>query len=263
MNDLVAETLHTPLFDRAEAVRWRMGDIPWSKIDPERAPQPLRDLVRQIAYSELTTFSATRRFMTELADDVDLTQWIAVWFYEESKHPHALLRWLHHLGVGVDEQFILKGRATAPFMKSRMGTLVTNIISEMVASSSYWRLHQSSPEPVLALIARNLAADEARHAASFYMYAERHLARSKDPDSDRRDALKVLYMWFQGNELVSHPVNEFFTRNQDRAIGFDLRLPRDRITRLIGTLVGVPLDASTDLLAQIRALGAGAGATTP
>jgi hypothetical protein len=62
--------------------------------------------------------------------------------------------------VAVDERFVLRGRATAPFMKSRMGTLVTNIVSEMVASSGYVRLHQRSPEPVLALIARNLAADE-------------------------------------------------------------------------------------------------------
>lgn len=254
MNDLVGESALIPLFDQAEAVRWRMSDIPWAKIDASAAPDELRTLIREVAFSELTTFTATKRFMADCADDVDLTQWIAVWFYEESKHAQVLLRWLHALGIGVDDAFMTKGRATAPFMKSRMGTLVTNIISEMVASASYQRLHVKSPEPVLAQIGRRLCADEARHAASFFTYAQRQLARAKpaERDGERRDALKVLYLWFQGNSLVSHPVNEFFARIDT---GFDLHALRDRIYRLIGALVGLPIDGDSDLLVHIRALG--------
>jgi len=264
MDDLVADMLHTPLFDQAEGVRWRMSDIPWERIDRAAASEPLRSLVKEIAFAELTTFSATRRFMTELADDVDFTQWISVWFYEESKHPHALLRWLHHLGVGVDDKFIIRGRATSPFMKSRMATFVTNIISEMVASAAYTRLYRESPEPVLARIGRNLAGDEARHAASFYVYAQRHLERSPDRDADRRDALKVLYLWFHSNDLVSHPVNELNGRNETRAAlpGLDLAGSRDRISRVIGALIGVELDQETDLVTQLGRLG-GARAQAP
>jgi hypothetical protein len=262
MDDLIADMLHTPLFDQAERVRWRMSEIPWDRIDRAAASEPLRALVKEIAFAELTTFSATRRFMTDLADDVDFTQWISVWFYEETKHPQALLRWLHHLGVGVDDKFIMRGRATSPFMKSRMGTLVTNIISEMVASAAYTRLYRESPEPVLALIGRNLAGDEARHAASFYVYAQRHLERSTDRDADRRDALKVLYMWFHSNELVSHPVNELNGRNEQRTglPGLDLAASRDRISRVIGSLIDVELDQGADLVTQLRQLGARAQA---
>ena len=256
--DLIGDALYTPLFDQAEASRWRMADIRWADIDRSAVTSELCELVRAIAFSEATTFSATRRFMTDLADDVDLTQWIAVWFYEESKHPSALLRWLHHLGIGVDAQFVLKGRATAPFMRSRMGTFVTNIISEMVASAGYMQLHEHSPEPVLALIGRNLAGDEARHCASFYAYARRHLERSRDPDSDRRDALKVLYMWFRENELISHPVNEFFNRH---ALPFDPSSLRDRASRLIGTLIGMDLTGASDLGTHLRSLGASHEAT--
>jgi hypothetical protein len=252
MNDLVGEAALIPLFDQAEAVRWRMSDIPWSKVDAAAAPDELRALIREVAFSELTTYTATRRFMADCADDVDLTQWIAVWFYEESKHAQVLLRWLHVLGIGVDDAFMTKGRATAPFMRSRMGTLVTNVISELVASASYRRLWERSPEPVLAQIGRRLCADEARHAASFFVYAQRHLARAADRDAERRDALKVLYLWFSGNELVSHPVNEFFARID---VGFDLAALRDRITRSIGALVELPIDGGSDLLAHIRALG--------
>jgi ferritin len=251
------------LADDAERIRWRMEDVPWDRIDRERAVPGLRALVKEIAFAELTTTTATRRFLTELGDDADFTQWVAVWFYEETKHPQVLLRWLHKVGVTVDDAFLLKGRATAPFMKSRMGTLVTNIISEMVASAAYAGLAATAPEPVLAGIAKNLAADEARHAASFYAYAQRQLERSADRDNDRRDAIKVLYLWFSDNDRVSHPVNEFYSRNEGRAdvadtmrgLAFDRTAPRARVIELIGTLVGVPLDETSDLLAHVRDLG--------
>jgi hypothetical protein len=244
--------LYTPLFDQAEVVRWRMADIPWSSIDHSAVTPALSRLVRDVAFSEQTTFGATRRFLTDLADDVDLTQWIAVWFYEETKHPAVLLRWLHHLGIPVDDRFVQKGRATAPFMRSRMGTFVTNIISEMVASTGYVALRDRTHEPVLAQIAAHLAADEARHCASFYMYARRHLERSREPDRDRRDVLKVLFMWFQSNELVSHPVSEFFQRHD---VPFEIASVRDRVSRLIGLLIGLSLTSESDLVAQLRSLG--------
>jgi hypothetical protein len=253
VNDLIGEMLHTPLFDQAEAVRWRMADIPWDAIDRAAVTPELCHLVRDVAFSEQTTFAATRRFLTDLADDVDLTQWIAVWFYEETKHPNVLLRWLRHLGVVVDDRFVQKGRATAPFMRSRMGTFVTNIISEMVASAGYVALRDRSPEPVLGQIAGRLAADEARHCASFYRYARRHLERSPDPDRERRDALKILFMWFHSNELVGHPVSEFFQRHH---VPFDITTVRDRVSRLIGLLIGLELTGSSDLGQQLSRLGA-------
>ena len=37
-----------------------------------------------------------------MADDVDFTEWVSIWFYEETKHPDALLRWLGSFGVTVD-----------------------------------------------------------------------------------------------------------------------------------------------------------------
>ena len=52
--------------------------------------------------------------------------------------------------------------------------------------------------------------------------------------------------------LVAHPVNEFFTRN---AIDFDVRAPRDRITRLVGSLVGVTIDETSNLLDTLRQIG--------
>jgi hypothetical protein len=184
---------------------------------------------------------------------------MSVWFYEETKHPYVLMRWLSCLGESCDSQFVLRGRVTAPFMKSRFGTLVTNIISELVASTSYLKLHRNSAEPVLAHIAKNLAADEARHASSFYAYARRMLERSSDPNALRLDGLKVLYMWFAENDRVTHPVNEFHERaaqkhsTGDTASEMQISVEpvQDRAFRMISTLLGVSIESAADIRGHI------------
>lgn len=257
MTDVVRDHLCFALSDQAERARWRMEDIAWDRIDPAKAPEALRALVKEVAFAELTTTSATRRFLDDMADDTDFTQWISVWFFEETRHPQVLVRWLHQLGVTVDQQFMRRGRATAPFMKSRIGMLVTNVISELVASASYANLVTRSEEPVLNAIAMHLAADEARHAASFYAYARRHLEQSRERDADRRDALKVLYLWFQNHAEVRHPVSEFFARTGEAraALTLDPGDVRERAFAVIGSLVELPLTGDSDLLAHVRAIG--------
>jgi Fatty acid desaturase len=261
--------LHSRLFDEAERVRWRMIDVPWGDIDKAKVSPGLIALVREATYAELTTFSATRRFLQEFADDADLSQWMSVWFYEETKHPQVLMRWLSHFGESCDERFVSRGRVTAPFMKSRFGTLVTNVISELVASNSYLSLHRHSSEPVLAQIAKNLAADEARHASSFYAFARKMLQRTPAPDALRLDGLKVLYMWFVENDRVAHPVNEFHGRAAQQPATQDtlseMRMSIEpvnrRAFRMIGTLLGLSIESADDIRAHMATLLAADGVT--
>jgi hypothetical protein len=253
MTDLVRDALCFELAREAENARWRVNDIPWAEIDRARVTPGWIALVRAVAFSELTTTSATQRFLSEFGRDVDLTQWISVWFYEETRHPQVLMRWLAELGSSCDEDFVLRGRATAPFMRSQVGTLVTNVISEIVASAAYAAMGSHCPEPVLARIARNLAGDEARHAASFYRYAERHLEASTDRAADRRDALKVLHLWVGDGEM-RHPVHEFYERNRDtfNELAIEPTFPVERIVRTIGVLVDLPLESAADVRDALR-----------
>ncbi len=256
----IPEPLFPRLAEKAERVRWKMEDLSWGKLDAAKADPELLAMVKDIAFSELTTYTASQRFLKDFWDDADFTQWISVWFYEETRHPQVLLKWLGRLGVEVDGKFLLKGRGTAAFMKSRMGTLVTNVISEMVASSNYFNLGAHSPEPVLAEIAMHISNDEARHASSFYSYAKRMLENSAQPEVDRRDALKVLYMWFQENDRVKHPVNEFHGRRQSGPeaglllgkIQQDYAEVKRRACRRIGNLVGLPIANPEDILRHLR-----------
>jgi len=243
-----ADAAFPRLFDEAERVRWRMEHVPWETLRRDLVTPELVQLVRDIVVSEATTFSATQRFLDDFADDVDFTSWLAVWFYEETKHPQVLMRWLEQLGERCDDATLRRARVTAPFMKSRMGTLVTNIISEMVASSRYIHLSRHSPEPVLAELGKRLAADEARHAASFFTFARKRLASQGDDTAavERRDALKMLYLWANETARVQHPVSLF------RGGEAGLAAVRSRVIHMIGLLVGAPLRTADDIVLHLK-----------
>lgn len=252
--ELTSGELFPQVADVAERVRWKFSDLPWASFEPQKATPNLRAVVREMAYSEQTTFSATQRFMDAFGSDTDFSQWVSVWFYEETRHPMVLLKWLALAGETPGQDFVTKGRESTPFMKSLTGTLVTNVISEVVGADAYRFMHHGAPEPLIAAISLKLCADEARHAASFFTYARRCIAASENPDRERLDALKVLHFWFNISQNVSHPVNEAMTRLQALLPGIGAPPfvpPRDRVARVVGWLTGLPIDKPADVPVQL------------
>lgn len=248
--------LYPDLTDVAEAVRWKLSDLPWKAFQKAQATPGLMGVVREMAYSEQTTFSATQKFMEAFGDDPDFSQWVSVWFYEETRHPLVLLEWLKLAGEGHGDDFVAKGRESQPFMPSRVGTLVMNVLSEMVAAEAYRGASEGVPERLLASIALRLCADEARHAASFFTWARRALERSAQPEKDRLDVLKVLHFWFNLKKNVGHPVNEAMERLKvvlPAAGAPPFVPPNDRIARVIGCLPGLALDSPADVPVQMMA----------
>jgi ferredoxin len=248
--------LFPTLLEVAEGVRWRVAELPRDRFKLELAPPELRELVRQMAFSEQATFSATQKFLQGFGDRGDFSEWVAVWFYEETRHPMVLLEWLALAGEPQGDGFVRDGRVSTPFMKSRIGTLVTNVISEVFAAASYLAVPYTAPEPLLKAIGRRICADEARHAASFYAYARQAIALAKDPMRERLDALKVVHFWLNENQAVSHPVNEMLMRVTEKGIGGELQLPklespRLRVLRAVGRLIGLPLDGPEQVSAQL------------
>jgi hypothetical protein len=99
MNDLSNDLGYYRLLESSEKARWIFRDQLWDEIDESKVTPELIEDVKIVAYAELTTFSATQSFMKLLHNDVDFLQWLSVWFYEETKHPLALIRWLGKVGV--------------------------------------------------------------------------------------------------------------------------------------------------------------------
>jgi hypothetical protein len=280
--DIIGGLLHYNLFAEAERVRWQMEDIPWSSIDRSKVTSSSLTVIRQIALAELTTYAATRRFLQEFSDDIDFTQWMSVWFYEETKHPYALIRWLHECGATFSVDEMVRGRITAPFMKNRFGMLVTNVISEVHASAGYTVLFRSAREPVLKQIAKNIAGDEARHATGFFSYARRAFERSTKPDEDKLEAMKVLHMWLSHNTAVQHPVNtvglrtsngheildEWSNVTSDQTILEQHSVLQQDITRkramgLVGNLTGIEVKSPEEVVERIRELTPAARKSAP
>lgn len=246
--------LYPQLAEIAEGVRWKQSDLPWDKFDARKATPGLKAIVREMAFSEQTTFSATQRFMEAFGTDADFSQWVSVWFFEETRHPMSLLRWLELAGDTVDAAFVAEGRQSTPFMKSLVGTLAINIISEMTAAEAYWQMAKGKPEPLVANIAQRIAGDEARHGASFFTYARRAIAASKEPERDKLEVLKVLHFWLSASKNVSHPVNQAMQKVQALlpAIGAPLfGPPQERIAQIAGLLTGLPINTPADLGPQL------------
>jgi ferredoxin len=247
------EPLARTLIEIAEGVRWKLSDLPRDRFDIKETSPTLRALVKEMAFSEQATFSATQRFMQSFGDRGDFSEWISSWFYEETRHPMVLMDWLQLAGEPQSDGFVRDGRVSTPFMKSRTGTLVTNVISEVFAAASYLGMPLTSREPLLRGIGRRICADEARHAASFYAYARQAIATAKDPARERLDALKVVHFWLNENAAVSHPVNEMLqkvTGNIDLPRP-ELESPKERVLRALGRLIGVELNGPDAVQVQL------------
>ena len=261
-NDDLSNFLCGRLAEHAERVRWRSADIPWAAIERDKVTPRILRVTREMAYAEQTTFTATSQFVKEFSTDYDFSQWISVWFFEETRHPQVLMRWLSEFGERFASDFVREGRVATPFMKSRTGTLVSNIISEMFASAGYMTISRQSREPVLALIARNIAADEARHASSFFAYARQSIDCSANPDAERLAAAQVLYFWLNDSTSVSHPVNQSAARCAVRtdlaesaeAGVTDMNAVRVRAVGMIENLIGCKIEGAEHLRGVMRTL---------
>src|SRR4051794_40535054 len=94
IKDVSGELSYYRLLEASEQGRWIFADLPWDSFDETKVTPDLLHNAKAAAFGELTTFSATEAFMKLFHDDIDFTQWLAVWFYEETKHPLALIKWL-------------------------------------------------------------------------------------------------------------------------------------------------------------------------
>ncbi len=251
---------YAELSTTAEAARRTNGELAWDGLQPGHATPELRAVVREMAFSESATYSATQRFLEAFFDDLELSKWISVWFYEETRHPHVLVEWLRRVGEPVTSAFEVEGRVSTPFMRSAVGTLVSNVISEVTAAQAYRGLAARSPEPVLAGIARKIAGDEARHAATFFRFARARL-RAEPPEARRREearALEVLQAWLGGAQPTTHPVAQMLERldeaANDASLGLDFTSVQTRVVRVVGLLVGLPLARRDDVGPALRSL---------
>ncbi len=256
VGNIYTDLSYYSLFDVAEKARWYMKDIAWDKIDKSLINDGLIETVKRITFGELTTYSATRSFMAMFEDDIDFTQWLAVWLYEETKHPHALTKWLALNGVKLPGDFLMKGRTITPMTDSKVEMLTFNVISEIVAGNMYLETAERVPEPVLKDIATKLARDEMRHSVGFENYARKVIAEAADPDYERTVVLRSAWVFLQGEQFINHPVFETVRSLDSQFSQAVVEKIRKQIASRIGKLAGVEIphpDQVYDIYTKFKA----------
>jgi hypothetical protein len=179
-------------------------------------------------------------------DDIDFTQWLAVWLYEETKHPHALTKWLALNGVQLPGKYLMDGRIITPMTKSKIEMLTFNVITEIVAGTMYLTMSETMPEPVLRDITAKLGKDEMRHSVGFENYARKTIEDSDDPNYERSIALRSAWVFLQTDQFINHPV--FLTvRSIDGISSATGKKIRKQIASRIGKLVGVEIPDPDDV----------------
>jgi hypothetical protein len=218
ITDVSGELGYYDLLGLSEKARWDFHELPWDGFDLDALSEDTIHNVKTAAYGELTTFTATESFMKLFRSDIDFTQWLAVWFYEETKHPLALIRYLARLGIPTDDSFIHAGRKITPMVEDRVVMLVSNICSEIAANTLYNQTNKLVQEPLLNEIFRNLGRDEMRHSNGFQFYLRKTLKRAEDLDAERIKALRMT--WFLvdpgSHGVTHHPV--YLTVRQLRGV---------------------------------------------
>lgn len=262
-SDIIEDFLFYRLYPDYERAQWTINSLPWDKVQPEKVDDRIVEWVKSSAIFECTAHGGAMNFYQEFADDLDFTQWVSVWIAEEIKHPYVLAKWLKAVGVPFEQSYMEANRDAYPTGKSRVRTLAVNIISEMKAAAWYHMIAQVTEEPVLKRIMLNLSGDEARHAASFFMYAKRYIEHARDPVKEKKELLTILYTWLASSKQRL-PFAEFFqdgaTDNAKRVEQlekeFDPHEVEDRICGLFGALAGVEISGPDAIKQAIRKVAA-------
>jgi hypothetical protein len=196
--------LYGELFDRLERARWELRThIPFEDIDESRLTDQWVSDVRQICLTELSALYATEMFIRDFYADIDFCSFISIWFYEEMKHYLTLRRYLERVGHTFDDEGELPRLRLTFDEGPAIETLTMHYVGEQRLAHWYTTFGKASPEPVLGLIFKTLAADELRHAGCYASYLRKAVAGRPEC---LQDILKMaLWMLRSTNDSPKHP----------------------------------------------------------
>ena len=163
---------------------WSLDDIPWHAIRSADAAQAdtFFYLVAAASLMESATDLYTENLIAYFADDGEVTSWLADhWLPEELQHGRALRRYVELAWPGFDwepahRRFVDEFRPLCDIAlePTRSQEMASRCVVETGTASYYRTLSSASPDPVLALLTRHIAADEVRHYKHFYRYFRKY-----------------------------------------------------------------------------------------
>ncbi len=165
-------------------LHWRYEELPWETLDHTKVDPDLVPLIKAAALVEFNADDYTAYLCNVFHDDPAFQEVARGWAVEEVQHGRALGRWAELVDPAFDfDAAVARFRAgyrvpidlAASVRGSRTGEMIARCMVETGTSSYYAAIGDSTDEPLLKLICRNIAADELRHYKIFYTCAKKYL----------------------------------------------------------------------------------------
>lgn len=166
------------------ALHWHYEDLPWDRIDRSKIDPELVPLIKAASLVEFNANDYTAYLCNVFHDDPEFQETARGWAIEEVQHGYALGKWAELVDPSFEfEKAVKRFRdgyrvpidTEASVRGSRTGEMIARCMVETGTSSYYAAIGDSTDEPVLKEICRNIAADELRHFKIFYTYTKKYL----------------------------------------------------------------------------------------
>jgi len=167
---------------------WRIDDLGWDKFKPELVDQEVLLLIKAASVVERNGIDYATYLKNVFTDDPAFRLAADNWAVEEVQHGDALGRWAMMADPSWDYPAAFERYRTsysvpievdASVRGSRTGELIARCMVETGTSSFYTALADSTDEPVLKAVCKQIAADEYRHFKLFYDHMHRYLKRER------------------------------------------------------------------------------------
>ncbi|HEX7342092.1 MAG TPA: ferritin-like domain-containing protein [Rhodanobacteraceae bacterium] len=193
--------------DYANVLPWTLDSIDFDSIIVERirANDDLMCLLCASAFIESGSDLYTRNLVEHYAGDEEVETWLRDhWEHEELQHGRALATYVSHVWPDFDfdaafASFIGEYATVCKteFLEpSRCLEMAARCVVETGTATLYRAIHESTDEPVLKALTKNIKSDEVRHYSHFYHYFQKYQAEQ------RLGRLKILRaLWSRLREI--------------------------------------------------------------
>lgn len=169
----------------SKPAHWTLASIPYDRIDVARTAtrEDLFYLVAAASFVEIASDLYTRNLVTYFSGDHEVAEWLNEhWQIEEVQHGKALRAYVQHVWPDFDWQKAYQGFfgeysrlcTVDEFEPTRGLEMVARCVVEMGTATYYRALCECAHEPVLALLADYIRADEVRHYKHFLRYFKKY-----------------------------------------------------------------------------------------
>jgi hypothetical protein len=187
------------VFVNHERMLWSLSDLPWDQINRKCIDEPTLAAVHGAMLIESHNPVYASYLLARFRNDFPMTNFLALWTYEEFKHFAGLKTYLE-LAEGrpldrVTEELVdtRAGDWSLPAHYTDLMLTTYSMVQELVTGIFYKSVAQRVREPILRTLLAQIGKDEYRHCQFYFDYCKRLL----DADRSRLDEVDAALLEFE------------------------------------------------------------------